>query len=275
MVGPTAQLVALACHFNGRVRGFRPVSFFPSNSTCKFCEWVHFVCRRRALLTRRTNWVIAAQTPDGWLEREARPGREAVIVHRDLNDSQISDRMSAGLVGGGGRWQLNISNGGRVDVWQASWGVGNREASEGRIWRVQYSLVAENVSLVLPTLRSPMVIMAEFRQALSAILAFCDQHRLDGFGDSFTKAIECLSAEDPFVGAYHKDLAPEGLLSLPARQMLAACQSAWVFGGMGSWNDMAFDGEVQNRYEKLSDALFTVVNEGIQSSANSATSIET
>ena len=270
MVGPTAQLVALACHFNGRDRRFRPVSFLLSNSTCKFCEQVHFVRQHRAWFGRRTNWVTAAQSPDEWLEREARPGRKAVVLQQGINGSGISDRMSAGLIGGGGRWQLNITDERRMDVWEANWEVGNREAPDQRIWRVRYSMIAENLTLVPPTQRSPMEIIPALRQALSDVLAFCEQHRIDSFGGYFRKAIECLSADDPFALVYHKDLAPEELLSLSAQQVLAACQAAWVFGGMGSWNDMAFEGQEQRRYEKLSDTLFTLLNEAIQSGANSA-----
>jgi hypothetical protein len=45
--------------------------------------------------------------------------------------------------------------------------------------------------------------------------------------------------------------------------MLDAAQSAWVFGGMGSWNDMSFDGEEQREYEEVSEQLFTAVNNAI------------
>src|SRR5260370_37161286 len=134
-----------------------------------------------------------------------------------------------------------------MDVWEEEGEVGNREAPDQLIWRVRYSLVAENVNLVLPTLRSPVVIIPALRQALSDILAFCEQHRIDGFGGYSRKAIECLSADDPFALAYHKDLAPEKLLTLSAQQVLAACQAAWVFGGMGSWNDMGFEGQEPGR----------------------------
>jgi hypothetical protein len=166
-----------------------------------------------------------------------------------------------------------------MDVWEANWEVGNRKAPDRRIWRVRYSLVAENVDFELPRLRSPAVITPALRHALSDILAFREQHRIfleqacggnDTFGSCFRKAIECLSADDPFALTHHKDLAPEGLLSLSARQALAACQAAWVFGGMGSWNDMAFEGQEQARYEKLPDALFMELNEAVQSGVNSA-----
>jgi hypothetical protein len=38
---------------------------------------------------------------------------------------------------------------------------------------------------------------------------------------------------------------PAGLLNLSAAQLLTACRTPWVFGGMGSWNDMSFDGKEQ------------------------------
>jgi hypothetical protein len=161
-----------------------------------------------------------------------------------------------------------------MDVWGASWEVGNRNAPDQRIWRVRYSLLAESVTLVLPTHPSPAEIVPPLRQALSDIFAFCEQHHVDSFGNYFRKAIECLSAADPFALVYHKDLAPEELLSLPAQRVLAACQAAWVFGGMGSWNDMAFEGQEQDRYKKVSDALLSLVNEAIQSSVNSTADFE-
>lgn len=76
-------------------------------------------------------------------------------------------------------------------------------------------------------------------------------------------------ANDPLALVYHKDLVPEGLLSLSARQILAACQAAWVFGGMGSWNDLAFDGQEQSRYRGLSNELFALLNMAICASVNS------
>jgi hypothetical protein len=178
--------------------------------------------------------------------------------------------MSAGFVGGGGRWRLNVTNDRRMDVWEVNWEVGNRKAPDQRIWRVRYGLVNENVDLVLPTLRSLAIIIPDLRQTLSYALAFCEQHHIDSFGGCFRKAVECLLADDPFALVYHKDLAPEKLLSLWAQQVLAACQAAWVFGGMGSWNDMGFEGEEQGRYEKLSDALFTLLNEAIPAASSSA-----
>lgn len=269
MVGPTAQLVALCCHFNGRARGIASGAFFPVNSTSQFCEYVHFVRERGRALRRILSRSVLVETPDEWLAHEARPGRSAVIVHHTADSSGISDRMSAGFVGGGGRWLLAVTGDGQKDFWEASWEVGKREAADQRIWRVRYGLVKPNAEFARPQLRTVETLVRELRQALIDIHAFAEEHQMEGFAGCFIKAIQCLSADDPFSAVFHKDLAPNGLLDLPAGQLLAACQTAWVFGGMGSWNDMGFQGSEQKRYERLSDALFVLLNEGICAGANS------
>jgi hypothetical protein len=71
---------------------------------------------------------------------------------------------------------------------------------------------------------------------------------------------------------YHKALCPDGSLSDLAASMLKAAQAAWVFGGMGSWNDMGFDGDVQMEYGRLSDSLFNLLNEAIEAAATSSIS---
>jgi hypothetical protein len=273
MVGPTAQLVALVCHFNGASRGLHPNVFFPSNSTSLFCEEILFL-RQRRFWFRRGDWEIAARTPDEWLSRNAVPGGMALLSHRRTDSPVISDRMLAGMVGGGGRWRLNVVSGQRVDVWEASWAVGNRNAKDRRIWRVHYRLVDANARFSPPASPPLGGIIPAFRQSLTDILAFCEQQKIQGFCDCFRKAIACLSAEDPFALVYHKDLAPERLPSLSAQQVLAACQAAWVFGGMGSWNDLGFEGQAQAQYGKVSETLFSLLNDAITVAANSTASLE-
>ncbi|HLN02639.1 MAG TPA: hypothetical protein VK335_25345 [Bryobacteraceae bacterium] len=225
--------------------------------------------RQRGWFGQTEKWTIAAQTPDEWLAREAQPARRAIIAHRPIDDPRISDRMSAGLVGGG-RWQLNVASDGRMNVWEAKWEVGDRTAPDQRIWRVSYALVAENANAAPARLEPLDAVIPTLRQTTSDVLTFCDDHRLDSFAQCFRRAAECLVANDPLALVYHKDLAPEGLLSLSAKQVLAACQAAWVFGGMGSWNDLEFDGQEESRYQRLSKELFALLNMGISASVNSS-----
>ena len=63
---------------------------------------------------------------------------------------------------------------------------------------------------------------------------------------------------------YHQYLAPGGGLPSLAVRLLDAYQPAWVFGGMGSWNDLGFHGEVQAEYNRTSERLFLTLTEVIQ-----------
>lgn len=271
MVGPTAQLIALCCHFNGRSQGVAVGPFFPTHSTCRFCEYIHFLRYEKRWLWW-SRWKEIAATPDAWLEIEAVPGRFARLVHGETGNTHFSDRMSAGFVGGGGRWLFAVVSANGPSLWEPSWEVGNQNAEDQRIWRVRYGLLTENAAMSLPKSRDPESVSIELKETLSEIATFAEEHSIDGFASSFRKAIGCLASDDPFADVYHQDLAPPGLLALPAQRLMAACQAAWVFGGMGSWNDLSFDGDDQKRYETISDRLFALVNEGICSSANSTAS---
>lgn len=270
MLGPTAQLVALACYFNGHARGMAVAPFFPTNSTCQSCESIHFLRQQTLLLGQPPVWNVLEKTPDEWFAREVRPGRNARLVYQRVDDPRFPSRLSAGFAGGGGRWLLALRARGRSDLWEAFWEVGDQQRANQRNRRVRYCLVAENVKQEMPKLRAVEALFPEFRRNLGDLLAFAEEQDLDGFAGCFRKAIKCLSANDPFAEVYHKDLAPFGFLILPERQLLAACQAAWVFGGMGSWNDMTFDGKEQVRYERLSASLLALLNEGICVSTNSA-----
>ena len=99
-------------------------------------------------------WKTVAKSPDEWLLDEAKPGRTALFVHRRVDDPQFPDRMSAGFVGGGGRWLLALTSKTGMDLWEASWKVGDQNAPDRCIWRVSYGLVAENTEFSMPKLRN-------------------------------------------------------------------------------------------------------------------------
>lgn len=80
----------------------------------------------------------------------------------------------------------------------------------------------------------------------------------------------CLAAKASIFDSttYHSDLAPTPAIPLEAKQLLAAVQAAWVFGGMGSWNDLGFDGDDQREYDALSGKLFLLINQTLCSAIN-------
>ena len=86
----------------------------------------------------------------------------------------------------------------------------------------------------------------------------------------FSTAIEVLNDPTPLTKVYHSDISPPGYLSREAQALLAAAQAAWVFGGMGSWNDLRFDGDDQRTYDFLSNQLYTLLITAIIQATNAS-----
>jgi hypothetical protein len=105
---------------------------------------------------------------------------------------------------------------------------------------------------------------------LKEIADFAFQQKLFDWSNTFKKARIVLSNDSPDKEYYHKDLIVEKNYSLTAHQILFAAGSAWVFGGMGSWNDIGFETKEDNKkYEDLSAKLFNAINQSILAATNS------
>ena len=73
------------------------------------------------------------------------------------------------------------------------------------------------------------------------------------------------TAEPP----YHRDLFPDHCYSEASRRFASMAQAAWVFGGMGSWNDLGFsEPEIHSEFEQISRDLFAAVMLACVASAN-------
>ena len=161
-----------------------------------------------------------------------------------------------------------VRSNGRSEFWASRWIVWNKDAPERRIWRVTYGLVQERQTKLYRG-RALSDVKRDFKSSLETIHAFSAREKCDGFTKCFADALKALDDPAADIG-YHKDLALPGQLNPEASSMLKASVSAWVFGGMGSWNDMGFEGAIQQEYEKVSEGLFNVLNEAIEVAATSS-----
>ncbi len=270
MNGPIAQAVALVCHGNAALRGAPVPRFFPDNSTCQFCDRVEFVELGGSTPGEAGERVVAT-TPDEWFERLKDGGVVALRLGHGSSggDPPLCDRLTAGFVGGGGQWSIAGVAGRRRSIWAARWDVWNQKAPQRRIWRVTYGCVGE-VAGGAPA-RAPALgrFATRLGRVLGEIAPFARRHDCRAFAGCFEAALRTLeTGAGPSV--YHRDLAPRGDLPPEAERLLAVCQQAWVFGGMGSWNDLGFEGPEQAVYERLSEALYRAVNAAIVAAANAS-----
>jgi hypothetical protein len=265
---PIAQFVALTCHANAFLQGRSVPRFFPTNSTCTFCDWVKFFGVSKSLFGKIRQEV--ASGPDAWFAYLKAANTSSIHLSRRPQNHPISDRMwTAGFVVGAGTWAMEAAQpNGKHAVWVSQWEVWNQNAPDRRIWRVSYGRVSE----IRPTaaVADLEALAGRFRAALADIHRFSESQKCGGFTACFSEAIETLDSGGEKRHGYHQDLAPDGCLSSLALGLLDACQSAWVFGSMGSWNDMAFAGEAQVEYDRTSQQLFLTLNDAIQAAANAS-----
>jgi hypothetical protein len=155
----------------------------------------------------------------------------------------------------GGHWFALATGKGPTEAWRASWSVIEPRPADDRIWAIRYEGTAA------PKLRPQQPAIADARSALDAALAgaraFAQQANLPEWSARFTEAMETDDDRPP----YQPDLMDP---SFPdeARRLVAKASRSWVFGGMGSWNDVGFKNDEQraahaNVSSRLFDALMT------------------
>ncbi len=109
-------------------------------------------------------------------------------------------------------------------------------------------------------LPSVLTLKNDLHEILEKISKFAHKNGCENFGKYFDKGIQALS-EESFTDSDGYKIFPTNYATLEHQQLLNASKSAWVFGGMGSWNDMGFsEDDIQKEYEELSDSLFNLIN---------------
>jgi hypothetical protein len=265
--GPIAQAAALAIFGNDILRGYSRENFWPASTVFKFCKAVRFVALSGE--AAKPTESPFAEDPMQWITRLRQEGTTRLHIHAFAHDDPgISDRMSVGFVEGGGRWLIETQQARVSDLWQARWQSLNKDDPDRKIWDVAYFRIDHGRPHIPLQTRSITALRQDLMMVLSKIEAFAARQKPEHFAGTFRKATGLLSSDHPLSETYHSDLAPTPAIPLEAKQLLAAVQAAWVFGGMGSRNDLGFDGDDQREYDALSGRLFLSINQTLCSAIN-------
>jgi hypothetical protein len=93
-------------------------------------------------------------------------------------------------------------------------------------------------------------------KALNSAIAFCGRVH-SGWSDWLGGAQLQLSSADP-KPKYFLDMFPPDGMPLRTRQLGYAASGAWVFGGMGSWNDQLFEKELSQEFDLVTGSCTTL-----------------
>lgn len=253
MQGPLVRDVLLVAIGNSLIAGKSVGWFWPDSGIFRYSRECVFVDRDHS---------VTAADPNTWLERV----RTFDGLWLDYTDrgKWVGDRMTVGFVGGGHRWLIGAVNGSVTEIWEGHDTLGDRNATDGKIWTTHYVRLDADWKETRTRGRSVGELKTALDGTLAKIEAFARQQKLADFAGDFGAARKALTARpraDPML--------VDAMLPEDAAQLWAAIGAAWVFGGMGSWNDMSFDGEDGKTYEALSDQLFGELNEAVAAVANS------
>lgn len=271
MQGSIIQTLSLAIHGNAFLRGYTGTPFFPGNSTCQFCKDISFILLQPGM--GQPSEVPFANAPDEWFANQARRGaRRHRVWWASGGDPKMPDRMLVGFVGGGGHWRIDTLLADASESWEGYWRVGDQKDPERRIWNVTYVRGSWRPTAPFVQKLTLGAHVEKLEKLLPEASAFARRQSLTSFAEFFERGLDCLHAPNPLAKVFHKDVAPQGFLPVDAERLLAATQAAWVFGAMGSWNDLgftSFKSLEREEYEQLSERLYHALNEAAIDAANS------
>lgn len=265
MQGNVAQALALVCVGNAALSGRDVRGFWPDASVFRFSKLCEF------LVPNGDDWRQVAGDPLQWFEtlKPSCIGLRLHVAPRPLQTGQmpLPERMSVGFVGGGPRWLIETAGRERSQVWQGFDKLLDRKDPQQKIWANGYLLQGETEPQSLTA--DPLgLATTELDAVLLEIEQLAREMQAGNFAECFASARQALaSGETP--SSFYEDIVNYSGMSLEAQRALAAVSNAWVFGGMGSWNDIGAPTELNERYERDSEALFQSLQRAIGAVANS------
>jgi hypothetical protein len=254
--GQLALLAALAAVGGRWLRDDRwkpPPDLLRSNSSFQYVSQFTAEVRGRGLL-RGSSTVT---DPDGWLRALRAEGTTDLSLITNLAAAGPLPPHIASAFSNSGTWGLLATGRGRPTLWLIRWEVGDREAPDRRTWSLTASgSPGDGFSQPGAGLTEAR---GRLRAALGEIRAFATAtSELHDWARWFAKSEALLDDTAP-AAPYHQDILPPDA-SLERRQLAAAVVQAWVFGGMGSWNDGGLaDRAAHREYERVGAVLYSAL----------------
>lgn len=262
---PIVRSLALVAIGNAALAGRNIKGFWPGDPMFEYTASLDFFTPRDD-----GSLTTAAQGPEMWFaklgKRACRGLRlQTAMPKQDKKFERLEEHQQVGFLGGGPRLLIEAVYPDRSELWEGFDRVGAADPAQKKIWLTAYVLIEEEQTRQQPPINYAAA-ATDLRDALISIQDVARAIPGQPFLDRFAAALAALDGR--------KDPAPMPFmryaqLSRQALRLINAAGLAWVFGTLGSWNDIAVSDALKPRYDSASNELFSAVRRAVLVSANS------
>jgi hypothetical protein len=244
MVGDLAQIVSLTSYGNLLLTD-------GSSSSAKGTLNEHCLSGFVRFMEFLREGIVVADHPSDWILHLSNRNAHRIRMMVFKGGSELPDHIAASFANGiASGLQIDFEN--NAELWITK-SLAN--ADEG--WTVILYCVPLpqpiSSTSTLPTLQQAGIRLS---QALRHSLDYAAENRLSSFSDHFSKIVAMLERND----LPASELLPARGYCYDAHRLIQAADRAWVFGGMGSWNDCADEETLSMLYEAVVNAILSATN---------------
>lgn len=178
------------------------------------------------------------------------------------------DRIGEAFANGGAEWLIEIRFSDHAEYWQAWDQLVEPRPEQGPIWERSFSLVGsrDRIPSDVPSVETAMSALAT---ALASIIAYAESDGHEHWANNFFSPALAILEGGPLRDSHpHLHAINQLPASDKAIRTIHSASQAWVFGGMGSWNDLDVSDELAQDYEETSSALYSAIQDAMLAVAN-------
>lgn len=252
------QLTSLVTYANVILQG-GVLDFDLERSITEYCHGCEFIMQPPEQIagSMRVNFTNPIKWFNHLKDKEA---KQVKLHYRTSYQFGIPDHITVAFVGGGSHWFIEVMYRERSDLYSS----GQRGTNQP--WKTQFIRLQRGLELIEDSSTSVDEGRDRLNKVLENLVSFCSKFEYtQHWAENFRQSKQTLTEYEPIES---DDFIPHGFYSKEARQLLETAYGSWVFGGMGSWNDLAFSGDDHELYSSLSLELYDAICNGIVSCVN-------
>jgi hypothetical protein len=251
------QLVPLVTYANVILQGRDP-DFDIERACTEYCHKLEFIEEPLEDMAGTTR-VIA---PDAftWFRNLKDQGADRVkLQYQPSSLPELPDHITAAFVGGGSIWYVEVQLDDASHIYiEREQGTKPNKIALTRIHQ-DFDHLEDSSSVSMAKDRLDKV--------LHSLIVFTGKFEFtQHWSENFERSRQALTHVQ---SSRVDDRIPNGVYSIEAIQLIEAGFASDVFGGMGSFTDLAFSGADQEKYASLSKELYEAMCDAILSGVNS------